>query len=264
MPFVRVRDITVHYLLEGPEDAPVVMFSNSLGTSLAIWDTQAAALRAKYRVLRYDTRGHGLTDAPDAGEAGYSMEQLADDAIALIQALGLKHVHLCGLSVGGMLGQNLAAKAPEFLSSLILCDTAAHMNPAVWNERIAIANKTNSLESLADATLVRWFTPPFHQSNPEAIKGIRNMFVRTPVAGYVGCSHAIRRMDLREDDKKITTPTLIIVGEQDPATTVAEARELNAAIKGSKLVVIPQAAHIVPIEQGAAVTKAITEFLGGR
>src|SRR5215472_5224348 len=109
MPFIRTGDIVTHYLLEGPENAPVVMFSNSLGTSLAIWDNQAAALKGKYRVLRYDTRGHGLTDAPDAGEAGYTMEMLADDAAALIRALGLKKVHLCGLSIGGMLGQKLAA-----------------------------------------------------------------------------------------------------------------------------------------------------------
>lgn len=259
MPFIRAGDINVHYLLEGPENAPVVMLSNSLGTSLAIWDAQAAALRGKYRVLRYDTRGHGLTDAP-AGDPGYSMDQLADDAVALVRALGLKRVTLCGLSIGGMLGQKLAAKTPEVLTALILCDTAAHMNPAVWDERIALIRKSG-MEAVAEGTMQRWFTKPFHQSHPQALQGIRNMLVRTPAEGYIGCARAIQKMDLRADDAKIICPTLIVVGEEDPATPVAEARELNAAIKGSKLVVIPQAAHITPIEQPAALTRIIGDFL---
>lgn len=261
MPFVQAGDITVHYLLEGPETAPVLMLSNSLGTSLALWDHQAAALRGKYRVLRYDTRGHGLTDAPDAGAAGYTMEMLADDAAALIKALGLKRVHLCGLSVGGMLGQKLAAKSPELLASLILCDTAAQMSQTVWDERIAAIHKAGTIAVTADGTMERWFTAPFREREPATIAGIRNMYLRTPMAGYLGCALAIRNMDLRADDAKIVCPTLILVGEQDPATPVASARSLNSAIKGSKLTVIPEAAHIVAIEQAAAVTRALSDFL---
>ncbi len=260
MPFIRAGDITVHYLLEGPESAPVVMLSNSLGTSLAVWDAQAAALRSKYRVLRYDTRGHGLTDAPLAGNTGYTMDQLADDAAALIKALGIKRVHLCGLSIGGMLGQKLAAKAPELFSSLILCDTAPYMNPQVWDERIAMIRK-DGMEAVAEGTMQRWFTKRFHEQQPDALKGIRNMLVRTPVEGYVGCAYAIKHMDLRADDAKIICPTLIIVGEEDPATPVSAAREMNAAIKGSKLVIIPQSAHIVTIEQPAALNRALGDFL---
>ena len=263
MPFVRAGDITVHYLLEGPETAPVVMLSNSLGTSLSIWDQQAAALRGKYRVLRYDTRGHGLTDAPDAGPAGYTMDLLADDAAALIRALGLKRVHLCGLSIGGMLGQKLAAKSPELLASLILVDTAATMVAAVWDERIA-AVRDKGVEVTADATMERWFTKPFRERQPATVAGIRNMYERTPIAGYLGCATAIRNMDLRPDDAKIVCPTLIIVGEQDPATTVTEARKLNATIKGSKLTIIPEAAHIVVLEQAAAVTRALTDWLAAQ
>ncbi len=159
MPFIRTGDITVHYLLEGPETAPVVMFSNSLGTNYSIWDNQAAALRGKYRVLRYDTRGHGLTDAPDAGEAGYTMDMLADDAAALIKALGLKRVHLCGLSVGGMLGQKLAGKAPELLASLILVDAASQMSETVWDERIAAIRKAEDDRDHAPTAHdgARWF-----------------------------------------------------------------------------------------------------------
>jgi 3-oxoadipate enol-lactonase len=260
MPFIRAGDITVHYLLEGPESAPVVMLSNSLGTSLAVWNAQAAALRGKYRVLRYDTRGHGLTDAPPAGNTGYTMDQLADDAAQLIKVLGLKRVSLCGLSIGGMLGQKLAAKSPELLSSLILCDTAPYMNPQVWDERIAAIRK-DGIEAVAEGTMQRWFTKRFHEQQPDALKGIRNMLVRTPVEGYIGCAYAIKNMDLRADDAKIVCPTLIIVGEEDPATTVSAAREMNGAIKGSKLVIIPQAAHIVPIEQPTVLSRAINDFL---
>jgi 3-oxoadipate enol-lactonase len=260
MPFIRADDITVHYVLEGPESAPVVMLSNSLGTSLAVWEAQAASLRSKYRVLRYDTRGHGLTDAPPAGNTGYSIDQLADDAAALIKALGIKRVHLCGLSIGGMLGQKLAAKSPELLSSLILCDTAPYMNPQVWDERIALIRK-EGIEAVAEGTMQRWFTPRMREHQPDAVKGIRNMLVRTPAEGYVGCAYAIRNMDLRADDARIVCPTLIVVGEEDPATPVSAARELNAAIKGSKLVIIPQAAHIVTIEQPAALNRAIGDFL---
>jgi 3-oxoadipate enol-lactonase len=264
MPFVRTGDITVHYLLEGPESAPVVMFSNSLGTSYAIWDHQASALRGKYRVLRYDTRGHGLSDAPDAGEAGYTMDVLADDAAALIRALGLKRVHFCGLSIGGMLGQKLAAKAPELLASLVLVDTASQMSQTVWDERIAAIRKAGSIDITVDGTMERWFTKPYREREPATIAGIRNMYLRTPMAGYLGCALAIRNMDLRPDDAKIVCPTQIIVGEQDPATTVTEARKLNTMIKGSKLTIIPEAAHIVVLEQAAAVTRAIGDWLAAQ
>jgi 3-oxoadipate enol-lactonase len=263
MPFIRAGDITVHYLLEGPDNAPVVMLSNSLGTSLSVWDAQVAALRGRFRVLRYDTRGHGLSDAPAAGNSGYTMDQLADDAAALIKALGLKRVHLCGLSIGGMLGQRLAAKAPEFLASLILCDTAPIMNAQVWDERIT-AIRQSGMEVVAEGTMQRWFTPRFHAQQPAALQGIRNMLVRTPAEGYIGCAYAIRNMDLREDDTKIICPTLIVVGEEDSATPVAAARDMNAAIKGSKLVIIPQAAHIVPMEQPAALNRALGEFLAAQ
>jgi 3-oxoadipate enol-lactonase len=264
MPFVRTGDIVTHYLLEGPENAPVVMFSNSLGTGLAIWDHQAAALRGKYRVLRYDTRGHGLTDAPDAGEAGYTMDMLADDAAALIKALGLKKVHLAGLSIGGMLGQKLAAKAPELVASLILVDTAAQMSQQVWDERMAAIRKAGTIGVTTEATMERWFTPPFRAREAATIAGIRNMYCRTPLAGYLGCAAAIRNMDLRADDALIVCPTLILVGEQDPATTVTEARKLNAAIKGSKLTIIPEAAHIVVLEQAAAVNRALADWLAAQ
>ena len=261
MPFVRAGDITIHYLIEGPESASVVMFSNSLGTSLAMWDAQAAALRGKYRVLRYDTRGHGLSDAP-AGD--YTMDMLADDAAALVKALKIPRVHLCGISLGGMMGQRLAAQAPSLLASLILCDTASTMVPAVWDERMAAIRKAGSIDVTTAGTMERWFTAAFPARDPAMIAGIKNMYRRTPFDGYLGCATAIRNMDLREDGPKIACPTLVIVGEEDPSTPVASAQSLNKAIKGSTLKIIPQAAHISPIEQADAVTRAVGDFLAAQ
>ena len=256
--FVTAGGRRLYFDLAGPETAPTVALAHSLAADGGMWAEQLPVLLAGgYRVLRLDMRGHGGSD-PVAGD--YTMAALADDVATVVGALGVGPVHFIGLSIGGMLGQKLAAKTPEVLTALILCDTAAHMNPAVWDERIALIRK-DGMEAVAEGTMQRWFTKPFHQSNPEALKGIRNMLVRTPAEGYIGCARAIQKMDLRADDAKIICPTLIVVGEEDPATPVAEARELNAAIKGSKLVVVPQAAHITPIEQPAALTRIIGDFL---
>ena len=263
MPFIRAGEIVLHYLLEGPEGAPVVMFSNSLATSLAVWEAQAAALKDNYRVLRYDTRGHGLSDTPDPGAAGYTIDQLADDAAALIKALGLGRVHLCGLSIGGMLGQRLAAKSPDLLASLILCDTAQTMSREVWDERLATIRKSG-IEVIVEGTMERWFTKPFRERAPDTVQGIRNMVRRTPAEGYLGCGTAIRNMDLRPDGPRITCPTLVLVGEEDPATPVASARAINEAIRGSSLTIIPQASHLSPVEQPQAITGAIAAFLKAR
>ena len=261
MPFVRAGDVTIHYVLEGPETAPVVMFSNSLGTSLAMWDAQAAALRGKYRVLRYDTRGHGLTDAP-AGD--YTMGMLAADAAGLVKALKIPRVHLCGISLGGMMGQRLAVQVPSLLASLILCDTASTMVPSVWDERMAAIRKAGTIDVTTIGTMERWFTAPYREREAATVAGICNMYRRTPFDGYLGCATAIRNMDLREDATKIACPTLVIVGEEDPSTPVASAQALNKAIKGSTLKIIPQAAHISPIEQADAVTRAIGDFLAAQ
>jgi 3-oxoadipate enol-lactonase len=163
-----------------------------------------------------------------------------------------------------MLGQKLAAKAPELLASLVLTDTASQMSQSVWDERIAAIRQAGTIAGTTDATMERWFTKPFRERDPVAIAGIRNMYSRTPLAGYLGCATAIRNMDLRADDALIVCPTLIIVGEHDPATTVSEARKLNTAIKGSKLTIIPEAAHIVVIEQAGVVTRALSDWLAAQ
>jgi 3-oxoadipate enol-lactonase len=262
MPFIKAGGLAVHYDLSGPEDADVVMFSNSLGTNFHVWDPQAAALSRKYRVLRYDKRGHGLTETPSA--EAYTIAQLAQDAAALLDALAIERVHFCGLSIGGMIGQKLAATTPGRVSSLTLCDTANRIGPPqLWNDRIA-AIRANGVGSIAAGTLTRWFTPAFHASDAATVAGFAAMLSRTPAAGYIGCSLAIRDEDLASDDALIRCPTLVVVGEQDASTPVASAQALAAAIKGARLEIIPDAAHISPIEQPARLNALLAGFLAER
>jgi 3-oxoadipate enol-lactonase len=260
MPFIRAGGLAVHYDLRGPEGAEVVMLSNSLGTNFHVWDPQAAALSQKYRVLRYDKRGHGLTECPP--EEAYTIARLAQDAVALLDALAIERVHFCGLSIGGMIGQKLAATAPNRIISLTLCDTANRIGPPqVWNDRIA-AIREGGVARIAAGTLTRWFTAGFLSTRPEVAVGIAAMLTRTPAAGYIGCSLAIRDADLAADDALIRCPTLVVVGEHDPATPVASAQALAAAIGGARLEIIADAAHISTIEQPERVTALLADFLG--
>jgi 3-oxoadipate enol-lactonase/4-carboxymuconolactone decarboxylase len=261
MPFIEAHDLTVHYDLGGPADRPVVMLANSLGTNFHVWDPQAAALTGRFRVLRYDMRGHGLTDCPPGSGRGYTIDLLADDAIGLLDALGIERVHFCGLSIGGMVAQKLAAKAPERVVSLVLCDTANRIGTAaMWEERIAAIGAAG-LAGIADGVLARWFTPAFLAERRSAARGAASMLVRTPVDGYVGCCRAIRDADLREDDRRITCPTLVVVGDQDASTPPASAQDLVDAIAGARLVMIEGAAHIPTLEQPARLSAVLAEFL---
>ncbi|MDB5407964.1 MAG: pcaD [Rhodospirillales bacterium] len=259
MSFIRAGALVVHYDLCGPAGAEVVMLANSLGTNFHVWDPQAAALSRKYRVLRYDKRGHGLTECPP-GEA-YTIAQLAQDAAALLDALAIQRVHFCGLSIGGMIGQKLAATAPERIASLTLCDTANRIGPPqLWNDRIA-AIRADGVAAIAAGTLSRWFTPRFHASHEAVVAGFAIMLSRTPAAGYIGCATAIRDEDLASDDARIRCPTLVVVGDQDQSTPVASAQALAAAIGGARLEIVADAAHISPIEQPHVLTALLTDFL---
>ncbi len=256
----NVNGISVHYELEGPAQGPVVTMSHSLATDLSMFDPTAAALTARFRVLRYDTRGHGKTDAP---RGAYTLEQLADDAQALLETLGIARTHWVGLSMGGMIGQTLALESPQLLASLALCDTTSRIPDdarATWDDRIRNA-ETEGMEPLVEPTLARWFTAPFRKSRRDVVDRVAAMIRATPTAGYVGCCHAIKPLDLAERLSAIRMPTVIIVGEDDPGTPVAASRVMHERIAGSKLEILKSAAHLSNLEQPEAFNRALTDFL---
>lgn len=260
---ITANNISMHYTLNGPASAQVVTLSHSLATNLAMWEPQMSALAARYRVLRYDTRGHGQTDAP---KGAYSLDQLAEDVRALLDALGIERTHFVGLSMGGMIGQVLALKRPGMLRSLILCDTSSRVPPEakpMWDERIRVA-ETQGMEPHVEPTIGRWFTPPFAAKNPGIVESVRAMIRQTTPQGYVGCCHAIRALDLTDRLSAVAARTLILVGEDDPGTPVAASRAIHERVTGSELVVLKSASHLSNIEQPEAFTEALLDFLGRR
>ena len=257
---IRANGINIHYELDGPESAPVVTLSHSLATDLSMWDPQVAVLKSEYRVLRYDTRGHGGTDAP---EGPYTLEQLAEDVKALLRALVIPKTHFMGISMGGMIGQILALKDPGMLRSLILCDTSSRIPEEalpVWEERIELAQKRGP-GALVESTMERWFTPSFRQKPLPVLDNIRGMIRATPLKGYIGCSRAIMKLNLTERLREIALPTLIVVGEEDPGTPVSASQAIHQQIKGSQLTVLKSAAHLSNIEQQDAFNGAVMGFL---
>ncbi|MGB7541172.1 MAG: 3-oxoadipate enol-lactonase [Burkholderiales bacterium] len=255
---IKTNGIELHCTVEG--NGPWVVMSHSLACASAMWDEQAALLARDYKVLRFDTRGHGESDAP-AGE--YTLDMLADDVHGLFLALGIERCHWAGLSMGGMIGQTFALKFPGVFASMVLADTASRYPPEaapMWQERIKLA-RDKGMEPLVEATLARWFTEPFRKSHPDVMARIGSQIRRTPVSGYIGCCHAIPAINLTAKLNTISCPVLVIVGEQDAGTPVAMARAIHAAIPGSELVVIPSASHLSNIEQPAAFNRALGAFL---
>jgi len=258
---ITANGISINYQVEGPASGPVVTLSHSLATNLSMWDPQARALASRYRVVRFDTRGHGGTDAP-AG--AYALEQLAEDARALLRALGIARTHFIGLSMGGFIGQLLALTHPEMLQSLVLCDTTSRVPPAArptWDERIHVA-QTQGMEPHVEPTIGRWFTAPFMEQHAEVVNPVRAIIRGTHPQGYIGCCHAIAALDLTDRLDGIRVPTLVIVGEDDPATPVAASRTIHERIQGSELVILKSASHLSNLEQAEAFNRAITTFLG--
>lgn len=256
MQFLERDTGVIHYHLEGPAGAPVVMFANSLGTDFRMWDAVAAQLRDHYRILRYDKRGHGLSSAPPGP---YTIRELAEDAIALLDGLGLDRVHFCGLSIGGMIGQQLGGSHGDRLHSVILCDTAMTMpDPSMWSERAAQV-RANGLEPLVDGAMERWFTPGCLGST--MVAGVRNMFLRTPREGYASCCEAIGSMNLEPQVASIRAPTLVVVGAEDQGTPVAASEAIAGRIDGAQLEIIPNAAHLPPVEQPDATVAVLRRFL---
>lgn len=257
---IKTSTITTHYELSGARQAPVVMLSHSLGSNLHMWDPQMTALEARFRVLRYDTRGHGGSDVPDGA---YTLDQLVADAVALLDGLGIPKVNFVGLSMGGMIAQGIALKHAGRVDHLVLCDTSAFM-PAeaqpIVQERIDAARK-EGMPALADATLARWFTLPYLQKKGPGVDMIRSIFLTSPVTGYIGCTEAIRRLNYIGELPRISHPTLIMVGQEDPGTPVAAAQAIHERIAGSRLVVIPSASHLSNIEQAGVFNQSLVEFL---
>lgn len=259
MPTLQANGINVNYQIDGADSAPVLMLSNSLGTNLHMWDKQVPALNKRFRVVRYDTRGHGKTDAPTAP---FNVTTLGQDALALMDALKLTKVRFCGLSMGGMIGMWLARHAPERIEQLVLSNTAAKFGlPDVWNTRIATV-RASGMQAITNAVIERWFTKEFREKSPKDVEPITQMLHTTKPEGYAGNCAAIRDVDQRWTIGEIETPTLVIGGKQDPATPFDAAELIAKRIPGAKLVAL-DAAHLSNIEQPEAYAKALDGFLKG-
>jgi 3-oxoadipate enol-lactonase len=256
---VKGNGITINYQVDGPEGAPWVVWSNSLATDLHMWDDQARALGRAFRVLRYDQRGHGGTDAP-AGR--YTFELLIADAIALMDALGIEKAHFGGLSMGGATALGLAQKHPQRLDRVIVCDSPCQSTPTSaqqWEERIVIAQK-EGMEPLVEATVGRWFPPEVLQAKAPHVDKVRAMIRRTPANGFIGCAAALADHNFAAAVATVTQPVLFIAGEKDGVTPAAM-RKLNAALPGSRYVELPGAGHISNMDQPQAFTRAVEDFL---
>jgi 3-oxoadipate enol-lactonase len=238
--------------------APALLLLNSIGTSLEMWDDQLDALSERYELIRFDARGHGKSTLGDDKEA--TIDMLARDALAILDACGVARAHLCGLSLGGMISMHIARQWPDRVLKIALCNTTTYMPPReTWEDRIRIV-RTQGMTPLVEGILGRWFTPEFHQSNPEKVDRVRSMLLGCDPAGYAACCAAIRDMDQREAIRGITAKTLVIGGTQDPGTTPAHAEAIAKSIPDAKLVML-EAAHLSNIEQAAQFTSTLIEFL---
>lgn len=259
MPRVTINGTPINYRFDGPEEGSVVLFSNSLASNFTMWDLQIPALtQAGYRVLRYDSRGHGQSAV---AEGPYSIEMLTDDVVGLIDACGLDKVNFCGLSLGGMVGQMLGTLHGDRLISLTLCSTTAFVAlKEAWDERIESVQK-NGMRATVDATVDRWLTKVGQKRLPDQTEKIRHMIINTTVDGYCASGVAIQKMDLRERIRNISVPTLVLVGKHDASTPVAAAEFIHRRIGSSELRILPDAAHVLNIEQDCLFNEVLLEFL---
>lgn len=259
MATANVNGIAFHYDITGPEDAPAVVFSNSLGSATDMWDAILPALASRYRCIRYDTRGHGRSGT---SVKAVTVDDLADDLTGLMDTLGIGKAHIVGLSLGGMIGQALASRKPERVSSLTLIATTAYLPPLDFWQTRAKTVRAEGAAAVVDLVIPRWFTPAFRERSPEAVARVRKSFMLIEPEGYARCCEAIGAMDLRERMAKIAVPTLVVVGADDPVTTPAMAEALRAGIAGAELVIIPQCAHLASVERPDAVAAYLLAFLG--
>lgn len=257
MSKIKKQNTVLNYVFDDFKKEQTLVFSNSLGTDLSMWDKQIELLGAEFNILRYDTRGHGKSEVV---EGEYSIEMLGNDVLDLLNNLKIEKVIFCGLSIGGLTGQWLGIHAPERLNKLILCNTAVKIgNNEGWNTRIETVQK-NGLESIVSGTQERWFTPKFVTENKMEVDSVLATFVKTPLAGYISCCAAVRDADFTDDVFKISVPTLIISGTEDLVTTVKDGDFLMGKIPNSILEAL-KAAHISNIEKADDFTKLLIEFI---
>ena len=250
--------VDVHAVVTGREGAPVVLLSNSLGSTHRMWDAQISILETHFQVVRYDTRGHGDSPVP---EGPYSIDDLADDVIALMDRLGVERAHLVGLSLGGMTVMRIASRNPERVQRIALLCTGAQLPPSqAWTDRAALVREQGS-PAVAGAVVERWFTPGYLDTHPDKRSAFEAMIGSTPAEGYAGCCEAIAKLDLREELSTISAPTLAIAGADDPATPPAKLEEIVAAIPGATLLTVPKSAHLANVEQPDIITPSLIEHL---
>ncbi|MGF1472120.1 MAG: 3-oxoadipate enol-lactonase [Rubrobacteraceae bacterium] len=250
--------LPLHHTLEGPDDAPVLVLSSSLGTTLRMWDPQVPVLKDRFRLLRYDHRGHGGSPAPPGP---YAIEELGEDVLRLLDRLAIERFSFCGLSLGGMVGMWLASEVSGRVERLVLCCTSAKLGPPEnWASRAATVRE-DGMGAISEAVLERWFTRGFLAGNTETAAWAENMLLSTPAEGYAGCCEAIRDMDLRGRLAAIGAPTLVIAGADDEATTLDHAEFISDSVAGSHLVVIEEAAHLANVQQPEAVTRSVLDHL---
>ena len=257
---IETNGINIHCELSGQPDAPVVVLSHSLGSSMVMWDPQLEVLEPHFRVLRYDMRGHGQSDVV---KGAYTLEMLGQDVVGLLDALEIAKAHFVGLSIGGMIGQGLGLDHADRLLSLALCDTAPILPEEakpLFRERMDLA-LSQGMASLVEGTLARWFTPFFLEQDPPMVEKIRAQIKATPVDGFIGCGHAILELNYIDRLANIEMDTLIIVGEDDPGTPVSAAEAIHSEISNSRLEVLPSSMHLCNIEQAEAFNKALMDFL---
>ena len=256
MSFLRVNGGVVHYRDEGPRAGRSIVLINALGSDLRIWDDVAARLAGDFRILRYDKRGHGLSEA---GPDPYDMTDYARDLAGLIDALGVPPATIVGLSIGGLIAQELYRRRPDLFAGLVLSDTAAKIgDDASWDARTA-AIEAGGVEAVVDGVLQRWFTADFRSRRTDELTGWRTMLVRSPKQGYLAACGALKRADLRPFASAIAVPTLCLVGEEDGSTPVALVRETADLIDGSRFEIIAGAGHIPGIEKPDATAELLAE-----
>ena len=258
MPMINADDgCPIYVEVEGRDEAPALILSNSLGTNLRMWDDQAPEFAKHFRLVRYDRRGHGQSGVP---QGPYSMERFGRDVLDIADALDIETFNWCGLSMGGMVGQWLGANAPDRVEKLVLSNTNSfYPDKAAWNDRIKFVTE-KGLAAMVDTNMQRWFTEGFRKRAPQTVDRMRDIFVTTKIPGYVACCQAIAAMDFRDSNTNIEAPTMVIVGSQDVATPPTAGETIRQQIKGAEIVSL-EAAHISNMEQPEAYTKAVLNFL---